>query len=183
VLCFFLLAVSAETMAQKPRYSHEFYTNLSNLVFTQAYNISYSYITKKGKMPMLTVFYFHDNAVLSFKTRLQGWQATFDYRIVTMEKGNVRYYVSPYLKYQHLNFAMDNGLAYLQQQPGVGVVFGQTFMPRWKLPLLIDWYVGVNYVPLYLEEITSIPNQEFYPLPQTLYGLGPRIGLLLGYGL
>jgi hypothetical protein len=160
---------------------HNIKTNLLNLPF-KAWNLQYEYLMKYHSL-QVSYTRLHDSPFIN--SEMYGHLLNVEYRIyLHHEKNFTGSYLSPYMRWQNV-FIENNDNDVIQiNHVGAGFLLGKVVHPFRIERLILDYFIGVNYIPKKYEEITSpivtMPNTHDFPLSPTIYGLGVRAGISLG---
>jgi hypothetical protein len=159
---------------QRERYQIK--TNVP-ILFVAMWNVQFQKKLKDDKAFQVSLVGVKDH-VIFVDTEASGYMLTVDYKAFfpKRKEHSVRYF-APFVRYE--NFMLDGNQDKVRiTHPGCGLMFGQerTF---WKKEIL-DVYFGFNYFP---DKYQIISTDGFLDvvIPSTLHGLGPRLGVSLGY--
>lgn len=152
---------------------HQIKTNPA-ILFLPVWNLNYEFRATENKAVQLGVSFLDQANFID--TEMNGAIITFDYKYYLRKRRNRRGYLQPYLRYQNIEYA-GNGDTITQNKIGGGVSAGRVYeVTEW---LVLDLSLGFNFIPTGYKTLETDGEIDVV-LPPTLYGFGPRIGVLIG---
>jgi|GEM_PF-5798565 len=146
------------------------------IMFLPVWNIQYGRYIQPKKAIHLNVSIM-DQAIFN-DTKMRGFVLTGDYRYYITNERRRSTYVTPYLRYQNIQYA-GNGDEIQQRRMSGGLALGKLYYIGDTF--FVDLHVGLNYTPTGYKVKRTDGNVDV-EIPRTLYGLGPRIGVSVGIG-
>lgn len=172
--CLAIMIMSVCSFGQRTGHSKNHIKFNPVLFLVPAFNINYERFIKDNQS--LQIGMTHMDRAYFRDTEMNGRVISLDYKCYYRNDRTKRSYFLPYLRYQNMEY-LGNGDIIKQKEVGGGVCAGKVFyLTEW---LVADLNLGLNFIPtsyktIYTDGIVDVEA------PITLYGLGPRIGLLIG---
>ena len=140
------------------------------------WNIQADISTDEKRSFQLSFLSINDSYIF-VDTEATGTIYSFDYKMYFRRGKSTALYVSPFVRYQHMLYEGNQDRVQLHK-PGAGAMIGKEWLLFQRI--VIDLHGGINYFSENYK-IISTDGPIDVVIPKTLRGLGPRLGLLVGF--